>query len=196
MIIERDKLNYPSIAIVGDFGGGKTLLLTFFGLIYHSQEKMNIFANYDLFGVDFRKVTFQEVSKMPDWLKDGVLLLDEVQVGADSYNFFAQDVKQITQFITQIRKRNIILIVTSQRLNFIAKRIRQLINFYIEVRAMNKKGLIEVKTFDVAEGLKLNSVKYLNLKSIYKFYNTNEVVSNIRTKDVDSDYLVEEELDE
>ena len=182
MLIERDKINYPSIAIVGDFGGGKTLLLTFFGLIYHSQENMNIFANYDLYGVDFRKITFEEVSKMPLWLKDGVLLLDEVQVGADSYNFFAQDVKQITQFITQIRKRNIILIVTSQRLNFIAKRIRQLINFYIEVKAMNKRGLIQVKTFDVAEGLKLNNERYLNLKSIYKFYNTSEVIGNIKTE--------------
>ena len=101
---EKYLKNYPIIAITGDFGAGKTLLATFYALLYQANEGLKIFANYQFNNVKYKRVTFDEVSKMPEWLNHGVLILDELQVGADSYNFMSNDVKKLTTFITQIRK--------------------------------------------------------------------------------------------
>lgn len=169
--------NYPIIAITGNFGAGKTLLATFLALTYKANHNMNIFSNYKFVGVDYRKVTFEEVAKMPDWLRNGVLVLDEMQIGADSYNSMGKNVKLLTTFITQIRKRDIILVITTQRFKMVAKRIRLLINYYIEVESV-AKGVIKARTYDLPNGYILLNTKTYNLKAVYPFYDTTEVIRN------------------
>jgi len=175
---ERYLQNYPIIAITGDFGSGKTLLATFMALSYKHKEDLNIFANYQFNKVKYKQVTFEEVSKMPSWLKNGVLVLDEMQIGADSYNFMNKEVQKMTTFITQIRKRDIILIVTTQRFNMISKRIRLLINYYIEVES-KKKGYVTAKTFDITGGFEnLLNIRTHDLRKVYPYYDTREVIRN------------------
>jgi hypothetical protein len=168
---------YPIIIVVGDFGSGKTLYTTFMGLTFYQNEGLKIFSNYDLFKVPYKKIKFSDVSSMPDWLHDGVLLLDETQIGADSYNFLNKGVQQIMTFITQIRKRNIVLIMTTQRFDFVAKRIRSLINYFIEVEAVSK-GVVKISTYDITRGEELQNERTLDLTKIWSYYNTDEVITN------------------
>ena len=59
----------------------------------------------------------------------------------------------------------------------IAKRIRLLINYYVEVESLGK-GIVKAKTFDIADGLMLVNERAYNLKKVYPFYNTKEVIRN------------------
>lgn len=171
-------VKYPIIIVVGDFGSGKTLYLTFMGLAYYQNEGLSIFSNYDLYGVEYRKTSFKEMATMPEWLENGVILLDETQVGADSYNFMSKQSKEITQFITQIRKRNVVFIMTTQRFRFVDSRIRSLTNYFIEVEATKDKGVVKVSTYDITRHEELKNERTLDLKKVWSYYNTDEVITN------------------
>jgi hypothetical protein len=59
----------------------------------------------------------------------------------------------------------------------VAKRIRMLINYYIEVESV-AKGIIKANTFDLPNGYILLNTRTYNLRDIYPFYDTKEVIRN------------------
>ena len=73
---------------------------------------------------------FEEIVKFPEELRDGVLLLDEIQIGSDSRSFLKESTKAIGQFFQQIRKRNILCIMTTQFEDSVGKRVRQQVDNY------------------------------------------------------------------
>lgn len=110
------------IGIIGDRGSGKTNLMTKY-LYDFSQEGYNVIANYSLhFRAKF--MTFTEIRAMPEEIEDCIIGMDELGIGADSYDFFAKDVKEITNLIAQIRKLHCRVYYTVQRFNMIARRLR------------------------------------------------------------------------
>jgi len=178
-------LKYPIMTITGDFGAGKTLYLTYLGLKFY-QDGLTIYSNYDLYGIDYEKITFKDLADMPSWLTNGVILLDEGHIGMDAYNFLQKKVQNISTFITQIRKNNLILAITTQRFNTLAKRVRELINYYIEIEKVivedenenlkEMKGWVKVKVFDITDKMILVKKSIHDLTSVFPYYNTNEVI--------------------
>lgn len=117
------------LGIVGDRGSGKTAWMT----RYAKQSADNgrrVIANYRLKGFKAELMSFEEFRKivvskaMIRSIAESDVFLDELGTGADSYEFFSNDVKTITDFINQIRKLDVNLTYTAQRERQIARRIR------------------------------------------------------------------------
>jgi len=170
-------MKYPIIAITGDFGAGKTLYMTFLGRVYHDQEGMHIFANYKQKAVDYTPIQFRELRTFPDDVHDGVLLMDEGQVDADAYNFWKKGVQDMTHFITQLRKRNLILLYTAPRFSKVVKSLRDYTNY--EVRVYSKEeGVVTALTYKREEGFPpvlINDKTYI-LRAIYPLYDTKQII--------------------
>ena len=121
---------FPRVAIIGDTGEGKTLTMTALGKMYQEQG-YTIFANYKLIDTEYTHIEFSDIVDFPEYLHDGVILLDEVHIGTDAYNFFSNKVKEITKFATQTRKRKLIFIYATQVFTQTAKRLRDLTTYIV-----------------------------------------------------------------
>jgi hypothetical protein len=116
--------------IIGDMGSGKTNLLTRY-LKQASDAGGLVIANYHL-KFRHRLMPFSELAKLGPEIENADIGMDELGVGADSYDFLSKDVRAITTLATQLRKRNCRVYYTVQRYSMIARRIRiQTPNFIV-----------------------------------------------------------------
>lgn len=171
-------VEYPITCIVGDRGSGKTLFMTALAVQYAS-EGHNIYSNYELTGIKYTPLSFKELATIPESLTDAVILLDEVHVGVDSYDFFTDHVRNISAFILQLRKRRITLFYTTQTIDLVAKRLRQQTNYIMQVEPLEERGTAVVSIFDHSKSFGSDFIRTLLFdgRQFYGFYNTNEVVA-------------------
>lgn len=179
------------IAVIGDIGSGKTALMTL--LLYAAQmEGSPVIANYTLRFPAIRK-TFAEIATRPPgddqlW-QDAYLGTDELNIGADSYEFFQRGPKKIAFLVTQLRKDNITWIFATTRLNLIVKRIRDQVDCFMcpsdddallvdhKILDSNRhpihcKGIFTCDVFD-SDYQYLRSFSF-DAKQIWDLYETNE----------------------
>lgn len=173
-------IKYPIIAVLGNRGDGKTLTLTTLGKQYESQG-INVFANYKLIDTNYKQITFEKIAEFPSWLKDGVILMDEAHIGLDSYAFFNKRVKDITKFVTQLRKRRLVLYYTTQVFKTVALRLRQQTDYIVDCRKTDIEGIVELFVFDYREpdglgGFELINRFKLDGRDYFKYYDTNEII--------------------
>jgi len=173
-----DYMKQPIICILGDRGDGKTLVMTALGYLYNKADKMKIYANYHLIGIPYSYTTFDELASFPEDMKNAIVLMDEAHIGADAYEVFKTSVKNITTFTTQLRKRNITLLWSTQRFNQVAKRLRQLTNYILEVSKTNIEGVINCRVFDRAQPEYDQFINefIIDGRQFYKMYDTNEII--------------------
>jgi len=202
-------MDYPLIAVLGNMGNGKTLFTTFYALLYNEFCKQNdikgtVFSNYNINMDNYKKVSPAEIIKFPEWLRNGILILDEIHSsGGDAYNFLSELSKGLTTFITQIRKRNIMLIVTSQRLGFVNIRIRELLNYIIEVRKEDytlENGshsfISNISVRNLNDYFMTKELK-LDLTGMFPYFDTNEIISQQEIDDIKIEVKkFEEKIDE
>lgn len=171
-------MDFPRIAIIGDTGGGKTLTATVFADMYQ-KAGMKVFANYHLYGIPYEHIDFKDILDFPEYLEDGVIILDEAHIGADAYDFFKKDVRTITKFITQIRKRRLIFIFTTQSFRQVAVRLRDLTNYLIYCQETDTAGVIYLQIHDRDPDDSFIKDKILDGRSYFDNYDTNEIIENI-----------------
>ena len=181
-IIDDTPVNYidpPIVCVLGERGDGKTLVMTALGYLYISVDNLKLFSNYHLYDIPYTFRTFDDVASFPDELRDGVILLDEAHTGLDAFDFFKQRVKDLTVFITQLRKRNLTMIVSTQRFQTLVKRLRRMTNYIIEVNKTKEAGVIQCRTFDLQKEEEESFIKEFMLdgKQFFKMYDTNEIIS-------------------
>jgi len=167
---------YPIFTLVGKKGTGKTLTMTALGIEYHVKDNLTIFANYDLFEVEYTKITFQDLAAFPDWLHNGVVLIDESHIGADAYSFFNQQTQDITKFMTQTRKRKLIIMMTTQIFTQMAKRLRLLTDYIMECERTNIEGVVHIAVYDKDNGSKLINTFFLDGRPYFKHYETEQLI--------------------
>ncbi len=194
--------NSDIIGVIGDRGTGKTALTVGWAITYINQG-FNIFTNIILFENAKNKRYYLKtgdlkyilqhpnyyyipdlvkyISTFPDELKNGYVILDEAHVGGDAYNFLRTDVQGLTQFITQIRKRNLTFIFITQVFASVVKRLRQQTNYIFEVYKVKYnneylKGHSEVRVYDVRNFYKLVSNKIYDNSKYFDYYDTNQVI--------------------
>jgi len=164
------------IAILGDRGSFKSCFVTSLAYSY-AKNKINVFTNMEFTNIKHVRVTFKDVSTFPEYLENGIIILDEMHVGADAYNFLKGEVQKITQFITQIRKRNLSFIYITQNYNTIAKRLR-LQTDYMYIMSKSKipdHANIEIR--DVKNNYEIvNRIEGFYGKPYYPYYNTNQII--------------------
>lgn len=110
------------VAIIGDPGSGKTNLLTKYLHEYHCAG-WPVSANYEL-KFDYISKGFDELAELPPDINGFFVGIDELGVGADSYEWMGSTARGLTTLAAEIRKRNCIFVYTTQHLSYIASRLR------------------------------------------------------------------------
>lgn len=173
------------IGIIGDRGDGKTTIETIMLKKAHDAG-FNVFSNYWLSFIDEdHYITFEEMSRLPEYLKDGFVGMDEIQIALDSRESLSSNNKSLTTLVTQIRKRGLTLIYTTQRMGMADLRLRQqtdILIFPSKVKAFHKNGILidslykvivqEVKTGEIIKSY------YIDAYDCYEghWYNTDEII--------------------
>lgn len=114
-------------AILGDRGSGKTNLLTAILKDEWDTYQRKPIADYHLkfphvymSFADFRKALQTD----RELIRGRMIGFDEMSEGADSYEFFTKETKEITRFASQIRKLEAVCFYNDQRFGKVAKRLR------------------------------------------------------------------------
>jgi len=170
-------MKYPITCVLGERGSGKTLFMTFLAYQYYLEGK-KIFSNYHLKEIPYTYITFKELASLPDEINNAVVFMDEIQIGADSYEIFKRSNKMITVFATQLRKRKITLYYSTQVFTMATKRLRQQTNFIIMCLPMKHPGLVNSEVWEYS-GINTKYLKSINLdlKEFFIHYDTDEVIS-------------------
>lgn len=139
----------------GSRGRGKTLSMVKDAYRFYLNG-YRILANFKIeFGEYISPDEVLALNKDSD-LKNCVLVLDELQLFFDSRNFAKKENKDFSYFIQQIRKRNIIILGTTQYVGTIDLRFRQHID------------ILAYPTF--IKGLNVCSVKYNDITCLEDEY--------------------------
>lgn len=175
--------------ILGQQGSGKTLFMTKH-LIDNLTDERPVFSNYTLFGIDYKPITFDNSKEAKkgkidilkrlevddNFFNNSIMLLDEIHVYFDSRDWIRTNVRPIQTFFSQLRKRNILLLATTQYILNLDVRIRRqaLAVFQME----HKKGSIFKADLNKIDGYYTEFVRedYYDLKNYYKYYDTNEII--------------------
>jgi len=168
-------MQYPINAIIGDRGAGKTCFMTALAEAYHNEGK-SIFTNYQLFNIPHKRITLQEMLTLPDYLNNSVVLIDEIHIWADAYDFLGKPARALASFATQLRKRQVTWYYTTQVFTQVPKRIRQQTNYFIMAQAMKKKAMFEIQIIEKTSYTLINKLKF-NGAPYFDKYDTNEVIS-------------------
>lgn len=110
------------IGIIGERGSGKTNIMTKY-LHDAMRDGDKVISNYSL-KFKHRIMSFEELRQLGPEIQDCVIGMDELGVGADSYDFFSKESRKITSLIAQIRKRHCRVYYTVQRFSMVARRLR------------------------------------------------------------------------
>lgn len=179
------KLESAIWAIVGWRGSGKTALAANLAEIDYNNGK-TIISNFHL---DFPhiRMSFEELIEFPDELKDATVVFDEFQVGAGARNALRNDNKKINKFITQLRKRNIVLYLTTQNFKFIDIDVRNQVDYILTTTKVDKDindhrfKVIIVETGDLSDSVWGSIVNEFiwDATDLFKrnIYNTNEIIN-------------------
>lgn len=139
---------------------------------------IQVYSNFHLYKIPYKYITFDDLAEFPEWLKDGVILLDEAQIGLDAYDALFSRVKDITSFITQLRKRGLSFFYTTQVFSTVAKRLRLQTDYIFECFKTDVKGWIKINIFDRSEIANQGFIKtiYANGRLFWNMYDTNQII--------------------
>jgi len=167
----------------GARGRGKTLTMCKDALKFYKLG-YRIISNMTLsFG---ENITGEEVLALnrSSELYDCVLVIDEMQLFFDSRNFGNKGNKDFSNFIQQIRKRNVHILFTTQYLGTVDLRIRQHIDVVCYPKFNKELSICDCRYFDITKleddydfikPLKPVRVIY-DAKPIFPLFNTNEML--------------------
>ena len=168
------------ICILGKRGSGKSTLAV--KLVY--DEKVNygtrIVSNMHL-NIEYEYMSFADIVKLPKSLINANIIMDEVFIGAGSRRALSKTNIKMTEFVTQIRKRNCNVIIIAQKARLIDVNIRDQVDIIVEMTKItegffgavvrdrdnwdSKTNIIHEFIFDAREFFEL------------KVFDTNEVIS-------------------
>lgn len=173
--------------LIGKQGSGKTLMATKLAI---DDTKRRIFSNFTLYERDFQAITFNSdidenkdkidilkmLDKNPNFFDNSIMLLDEMHVYFDSLDFYRANSRRMQTFFSQLRKRKILLIGTTQYLLNLDVRLRRQAFAVMEMNHV-KKSFFRVTTSEL-DGMysRYISTYIVDLKNYYKHYNTYELV--------------------
>lgn len=119
-----------------------------------------------------------KIKQNDDYFNDSIMILDEIHIYFDSLDFMKENNRIIHTFFSQLRKRNILLLATTQFLMNLDVRVRRQITNIFQLEKINANDgifMVEVGEID-GTFWKPKNRQTLVLKDYYKFYNTNEIV--------------------
>ena len=172
---------------IGRQGSGKTAFITKLLVDNYSSDR-KVYSNFTLFGIDYEKITFDnkrnkksiDILKVirddPNFFNNSIMLLDEIHLYFDSRDFMKQNNRIIQNFFSQLRKRNILLLATTQYILHLDVRIRRQALAVFQMTNL-KDGIFRVDVHEI-DGYYTNFIKteLVNLNDYFKYYDTNELI--------------------
>lgn len=174
---------------IGKQGKGKTLWITKMCVDDYEDKPRKVFSNYTLHKIPYQGVTFDKakdpkkisildkLDEDPNFFNGSIMLIDEIHIYLDSLDFMKTNSRRMHILFSQLRKRNILLLATTQYIMNVDIRIRRQC---LKVFEMNHiyKDLFEVTTSEI-DGYftKEESIYRLVLSEYYDHYDTNEIIT-------------------
>ena len=178
---------YGFYLAIGRQGSGKTAFITKLLVDNYTSDK-KVYSNYSLFGINYEKITFDNkrnknstdilkvICDNPDYFNNSIMLLDEIHIYFDSRDFMKQNNRVIQNFFSQLRKRNILLLATTQYILHLDIRTRRQALAVFQMINL-KDGIFRVEVNEI-DGYYTNFIKteLVNLNDYFKYYDTNELI--------------------
>lgn len=172
---------------IGRQGSGKTAFITKL-LVDNYNSSRKVYSNYSLFGIDYQKITFDNrrnknaidilnvISDNPNYFNNSIMLLDEIHIYFDSRDFMKQNNRIIQNFFSQLRKRNILLLATTQYILHLDIRIRRQALAVFQMANL-KDGIFRVDVHEI-DGYYTSFIRteLVNLNDYFRYYDTNELI--------------------
>jgi len=177
---------------IGKQGSGKTLFIT--KLLVDNLGDRPVFSNYTLHGIAFQPVTLSDRLKREgtiymiekimetsdgssaNFFNNSIILLDEIHLDLNSLDFMRKNNRILQTFFSQLRKRNILLLATSQYILNVDIRIRRQCKNVFDMYHI-EGDIFQVVTNDIDGYLSEEiSRHYIDLSDYYKYYDTNEII--------------------
>lgn len=165
------------IGFIGRMGQGKTLSMTALGYFLARQSGCNLRSRHNVKNA----VLVDDVAGI--WgLENEIFLWDEIWVDMDSRDW--KNNIDLTQFIQQSRKKNVILMYTAQHFSQVEKRLRNASDMLIfcdkNIDKKTGKQSIQLKIVDAHTGFIAGIKNIWHPEAFYNLYNTYEVISPLR----------------
>ena len=170
------------VTYLGRRGAGKTLSMVKDAYIEYKKGK-TIISNIK--GIPFTSYMSNENILLLDKnskLFNAVILIDEAQIFFDSRRSMKKENINFSNFVQQIRKRNIDLYLTTQFANAIEKRLRDHTDIIAKVKFLKPFNLCKVKYIDITsvedEDVEVpTSVEVIfDATFVFKLYETNQMI--------------------
>ena len=189
--LETKDYNKGFYVSIGKQGSGKTALITKL-LVDNLEQSPNrkVFSNYTLFNIDYTPIAFdtknlKNVDKInildtldndPDYFNNSIMLLDEIHIDLDSLDFMRKNNRRMQKFFSQLRKRKILLLGTTQYIMNLDVRLRRQCLNVFEMKHL-KKGVFNCTTHEIDGYYTTPITNYLiDLTDYFDKYDTNEVI--------------------
>jgi len=172
---------------IGRQGSGKTAFITKLLVDNYSNDK-KVYSNYSLFDIDYEKITFDNkrnknaidilnvIKDNPNYFNNSIMLLDEIHLYFDSRDFMKHNNRIIQNFFSQLRKRNILLLATTQYILHLDIRIRRQALAVFQMTNL-RDGIFRVDVHEI-DGYFTRFLRseLVNLNDYFKYYDTNELI--------------------
>lgn len=166
---------------IGAQGSGKTLLSV--ALIFELTKilpERRIFSNIELYGIEYDKFDFDElltnIKYNNNFYDNSIILFDEMHIFLNSLDYYKKQNRLVQGFFSQLRKRRIILLGTSQYILNLDVRIRrQALRVFEIFKRNNNIYEVIIHLIDGYFTQKIDTI-LLKLDKYYKNYNTYEII--------------------
>jgi hypothetical protein len=172
---------------IGRQGSGKTAFITKLLVDNYSSDK-KVYSNYSLFDINYEKITFDNkrnknaidilnvIKDNPNYFNNSIMLLDEIHLYFDSRDFMKTNNRVIQNFFSQLRKRNILLLATTQYILHLDIRIRRQALAVFQMTNL-RDGIFQVDVHEI-DGYFTRFIRseLVNLNDYFKYYDTNELI--------------------
>jgi len=176
---------------VGEQGSGKTAFITKLAIDNLKDRDYRIFSNYKFFNINYTKITLgnqkekekgaidilEKLDEDKNYFNNSIVCLDEIHIYLDAYDYFKKNNRRMQTFFSQLRKRNILLLATSQDIMNVDIRIRRQTRNFFEMGQISN-DIFEVTTYKMLEAYYPTMIsKYrVILTDYFKYYDTNEII--------------------
>lgn len=162
------------VGLMGKMGAGKTLSASILGLYIHKETGIPLYANFDL-------QNSQKVTSMKDiWeLEAGILVWDEIWLTMDS-RLWENNV-EFSRFINQTRKKNLIILYTTQHINQVEMRVRKGTDVLIYLRKTKEGHWLQFIDYQYMQLGKRYLLTFETARKFYNVYDTFEVLEPIKS---------------
>ena len=167
--------------IIGPQGSGKTLLGV--ALLFELKKlypDKKIFSNTNLYNIEYEYYNFddllQNIKTDNNYYDNSIILFDELHIFLNSLDYYKKQNRLVQGFFSQLRKRKIILIGTSQYILNVDVRIRRQALRVFEIFKRNN-NIYEV-IIHLIDGYFTRQIDtlFLKLDKYYNKYNTYEII--------------------